>query len=120
VHARPRYTARRQQFQALNATKLAKLLGMVGSSADGEALNAARLADRMVRQAGATWFDLLSEDHESSVDDLIAFCLDHEDRLNFWEHGFLLGIRGRQYLTSKQLAKIDQIVAKLKAGRAAA
>jgi len=93
---------------------------MVGSSADGEALNAARIADRMVRQAGATWFDLLSENPESNVENLIAFCLDHEDQLNFWEHGFLLGIRGRQYLTAKQFIKLDQIVAKVKAGRAAA
>ncbi len=36
-------------------SRLAKLLGMVGSNQDGEALNAARLADNLVRQHGITW-----------------------------------------------------------------
>jgi hypothetical protein len=33
---------------------------MVGSNADGEALNAARLADRLVRDTGITWPDVLA------------------------------------------------------------
>ena len=37
------------------ADRLVKLLGMVGSERDGEALNAARLADKMVHEAGLTW-----------------------------------------------------------------
>lgn len=39
--------------------KLAKLLGMTGSNSDAEALSAARLADRLVREAGATWSDVV-------------------------------------------------------------
>lgn len=46
--------------------RLARLLGMVGSSHDGEALNAARLADRMVRDAGLTWHEVLA-DHDSAT-----------------------------------------------------
>jgi hypothetical protein len=38
--------------------RLARLLGMLGSDHDGEALNAARMADRLVREAGVTWFDV--------------------------------------------------------------
>lgn len=44
---------------ALDRRKLSQLLGMIGSSHDGEALSAARAADRMVKQANATWSDVL-------------------------------------------------------------
>jgi hypothetical protein len=33
---------------------------MMGSDADGEALNAARLADRLVRACGVTWLDVVA------------------------------------------------------------
>jgi hypothetical protein len=36
-------------------TRLIKLLGMMGSIHDGEILNAARLAHRLVKEAGLTW-----------------------------------------------------------------
>lgn len=39
--------------------RLAKLLGMTGSDHDGEVLNAARMADRIVREQGTTWSDVL-------------------------------------------------------------
>jgi hypothetical protein len=42
--------------------RIAKLLGMLGSDHDGEVLNAARMADRLVREQGITWFDVLSVD----------------------------------------------------------
>jgi hypothetical protein len=38
---------------------LAKLLGMLGSSHDGEVLNAARLVERERRRCGKTWEELL-------------------------------------------------------------
>ena len=41
-------------------TRLARLLGMMGSQHDGEALNAARLADKLVREQGITWFNVIS------------------------------------------------------------
>jgi hypothetical protein len=40
--------------------KLIKLLGMIGSSADGEALNAARLANKLVVDRGLTWGQVLA------------------------------------------------------------
>jgi len=40
--------------------RLANLLGMMGSSHDGEALNAARLADRLVRARGLTWHEVIN------------------------------------------------------------
>jgi hypothetical protein len=44
----------------LDLKKLARILAMAGSTShEGEALNAVRLADRLLRAAGATWDDLL-------------------------------------------------------------
>jgi hypothetical protein len=43
----------------MDLDRLAKLLGMIGSNADGEALTAARMADKLVRDAGMTWFDVI-------------------------------------------------------------
>jgi len=42
--------------------RLAQLLGMCGSDNDGEVTNAARLADRLVRQHGSTWLDVIGTD----------------------------------------------------------
>lgn len=46
-------------MSAIDRRRLARLLGMVGSTHDGEALNAARLADRLVRNEGLTWPQVL-------------------------------------------------------------
>jgi len=44
----------------LDLTKLARILGVAGSSSqEGEALNALRLADRMIREAGMVWADFI-------------------------------------------------------------
>jgi hypothetical protein len=40
--------------------KLIQFLGMTGSQFDGEALNAARMANRTLKMAGATWADVLA------------------------------------------------------------
>lgn len=40
--------------------KLIKLLGMIGSSADGEALNAARLANRLIQDRKLSWGDVIN------------------------------------------------------------
>ena len=44
----------------IDQKKLAKFLGMMGSAHDGEALNAARMANKMVAAAGLTWEQVLS------------------------------------------------------------
>jgi hypothetical protein len=74
--------------------RLAKLLALVGSDHDGEALSAARAADRLVRRAGLSWTEALSVDDgltadRSGVATEIAFCLRHPDRLTAWESRFL-------------------------------
>lgn len=45
----------------LDRNRLAKLLGMIGSAHDGEALNAARMAHTLVRTAGVTWEEVLDK-----------------------------------------------------------
>jgi hypothetical protein len=40
--------------------KIARLLGMLGSDHIGERDTAARMADALVRRAGATWFDVVA------------------------------------------------------------
>jgi|SRR5215472_3301796 len=44
----------------LDRGRLAKLLGMLGSTANGEVLNAARAAERLRRKAGLSWPDILT------------------------------------------------------------
>jgi hypothetical protein len=43
----------------IDLTLLSKMLGMTGSSGDGEALNAARLANKLVVQSGRSWADFV-------------------------------------------------------------
>lgn len=45
----------------LDRNRLAKLLRMIGSAHDGEALNAARMAHTLVRTAGLTWDEILDK-----------------------------------------------------------
>jgi hypothetical protein len=51
----------------LDLKKLLGVIAMVGSSHEGEALNALRLADRMLRGAGKRWEDLLSSAHQLEI-----------------------------------------------------
>ena len=45
---------------AFDRNRLAKLLGMMGSEHDGEVINAARQADKLVKTASLTWRDVVS------------------------------------------------------------
>jgi hypothetical protein len=51
----------------LDLKKLGRVIAMVGSSHEGEALNALRRADRMLRDAGMRWEDILSPRHELEI-----------------------------------------------------
>src|ERR1700761_1922300 len=52
--------------KGIDRDRLVKLLGMLGSAHDGEALNAARHIDQMVRAAGADWDGLLRQSVEAA------------------------------------------------------
>ncbi|HVJ55828.1 MAG TPA: hypothetical protein VM689_25425 [Aliidongia sp.] len=68
--------------EALDLDRLRKLLGMLGSSHDGEVLNAARHIDALVKSSGASWQKLIpdasrtrKQEHDDDVirlDQLIA------------------------------------------------
>ena len=95
------------------ADRLAKLCGMFGSNHDGERATAAALADRLLRQQGLTWGDvIIAKPARSTVEEQIDFALHHgEGLLDVWQERFLRGICGRQFLTKKQLLKLEEIVA---------
>jgi hypothetical protein len=76
------------------------------------------LADRLVRTSGLTWQSLLIPKREpETIEAKIDFALHNGDGiLDAWEEGFLRGIKGRQFLTEKQLSKLSCIAAKVRAG----
>jgi len=127
---------------------LARLLGMLGSSHDGEVANAGRLADRLVRGAGMTWFDVLTpqvEHHrrkpepEPERDDpepdwppprptnayaswrrTVTALLSRTELLTAWELGFLHSINERFSLSERQIEVLEDIVRRVALRHAAA
>jgi hypothetical protein len=129
-------------------TRLARLLGMLGSSHDGEVANAGRLADRLVRGAGLTWTDVLTpqvEHHrrkpepEPERDDqepdwppprptnayaswrrTVTALLSRTELLTAWELGFLHSINERFSLSERQFEVLEDIVRRVALRHAAA
>jgi hypothetical protein len=88
----------------------------LGSEHAGERAAAALQADQLLRDRGLTWPDIISRPTDSIEDRIDEALRAGAGVLNAWEEGFLRGIRGRQHLTEKQLAKLDAIVAKVRGG----
>lgn len=97
------------------ADRLAKLCGLFGSDHDGERATAAAKADQLIRSHGLRWADVIAP-VPTETTDRIRFALGHIDVLSRWEHGFLLGIRHKPTLSEKQLAILDDIMAKIGGG----
>lgn len=106
---------------------IAKLLGMVGSAHDAEALTAARKANMLVKAKGATWVDLLTASpappppaspappqphHLTEARDLLKR---GKKVLTRWEHDFLLGIMSFRVLRPAQAETLDGIRRKIAA-----
>lgn len=87
-----------------SALKLAKICARFSSNHDGEALNAARMADRLIRELGLGWHDVLVV--ESRIKP-------RSPGLTKWESDFLSDIRGRSHLSDKQRACRDRILRKV-------
>ena len=110
------------------ADKLAKLLGMTGSSHDGEALNAARMADRLRRDLGLQWSDIIAPPlapqsrHESFRDPgdqnwraIVRYCADHIHLLDAREGNFVRTIaRWHGKPTDKQMKWLRDIADRLR------
>ena len=101
--------------------KLAKLLGMVGSCHDGEALNAARLADRLVREANLTWPAILGAGAAVEPDEWlplhakladVALSPGHREKLTRWELNFVRSVRGFEEISPKQRKTLRRIYEK--------
>jgi hypothetical protein len=71
----------------LDRRRLAQLLGMIGSTHDGEALNAARLADRHLRDRRMSWEEIIlppPPDCSEWLRSDAASRLRHADALEAW------------------------------------
>ena len=95
------------------AEHLARLLGMTGSDHDGEVLNAARLADRFVRQLGLTWFDVIFISQRWQH--MAKVCRERMPELSSREADFIATIsRSRRMPTDKQVAWLTAIYERLR------
>ena len=100
---------------------LAKVLGMLGSSHDGEVINAARKAHELLTAKGTTWPAILGIDMEQPAPELYHLTLAREllgkgkSIITRWERDFLLGIMGHKVLKQKQIETLDGIAAKVEA-----
>jgi hypothetical protein len=109
---------------ASDRERLARLLGMMGSDHDGEALNAARMADRLVRDHGITWIDAITAPvvPQLSTDDTLArfatcaeactFALARAPMLTQWEFDFLRNVAGFSKLSPKQCDTLRRLIAR--------
>jgi hypothetical protein len=116
----------------LDRDRLAKLLGMIGSVFDGEALQAARRAHAIVRAADMTWHEVVNAppavndeatshpefdfEDDDAIGDAIAYCLQCE-ALTPWERKFLASVQAfheHSYLSEKQLTVLKKLVRKAK------
>ena len=96
----------------LDRERLAKLCGMFGSDHPGERANAAAAADRMLRDAGLRWPDVImpalpaptaAQTWAYTTDQAVGFVLERWDLLTDWEIGFAEGVQRQHHpLSPKQ------------------
>jgi len=107
-------------LSVIDRARLALLLGMMGSDHDGEALNAARTAHGMVREARLSWPEILEREPPASnvarlrgdVERLLGHC--RCCRLNPWGRDFLASMAERSGgLSPKQAAALERIKSKV-------
>jgi hypothetical protein len=109
----------------MDADRLAKLLGMIGSDHDGEALNAAKLANKMVGEAGMTWTEVLgrtankmSSDDHSDITDVASVCLEIMRsglRLTMKQRDFIDNIPMFNSPSEKQLSWLSHLLERARA-----
>jgi hypothetical protein len=104
--------------------RLARVCGLLGSEHDGEALAAARQAEKIRKKLGLTWEELLvpSIRHESAdppPEDLTDwrwachFCLERHRSLTSWELNFVATVaRYQKPPSAKQLIILQRLVAR--------
>ena len=102
-------------------TKLAKLCGMFGSDHDGEVINAARAAHKLLLQNGYSWEDFFARDTQPQQYEPKTGLSEHqhfgrvmladagEDLFSEWELGFLESVSYRSSLSFKQQTVFDRL-----------
>ena len=120
--------------------RLSKLLAMFSSTFDGEIVNAARAAERLVKARGETWETIIvnggthtaqgtagepppkggarepprkPRSYRSDFQDEIDACIAKGNLLTPWEREFLTSISDRMSLSEKQRGILDRIKTKL-------
>lgn len=101
------------------AVRLAKLLGMLGSSHDGERASAAKMAHKALTEAGLTWPIVLGLEGVYLPDaEKIEACASWLDQLDDWDRRFIVSLHGQvqqgRSLSDKQVAVLERILAKVK------
>jgi hypothetical protein len=112
-------------------TRLAQMLGLLGSDHAGERDAAGLAAHRMIRQRGLTWHDVLTPslpppDHERRADHgtdplrsdwraMAAACLRFPHLFDQRERKFLSGLQRFRQLSAKQHAILVRLVTRLRA-----
>ena len=113
------------------ASKLVKVLGMLGSVHDGEVAAAGRRADAMVKGAGLSWGDVIAPAaprpepppqrpqrrwrRPTSPSDTAALCLLWPEVLTDWETNFCRSIVGRRRISAKQTDVLERLAHKVEA-----
>jgi hypothetical protein len=112
------------------ADKLVKVLGMLGSTFDGEVAAAGRRAHAMLKDAGLMWSDVVvpaaprpEQPRQSSrrwrrptsPSDTAALCLQWQEVLTGWETDFCRSIVGRRRISAKQTVVLERIARKVEA-----
>ena len=96
--------------------KLAKVLALLGSDREGEALAAARAAARLVKLRGISWRDVVEPPAiEKALPELgtwrqtVARCMERPGSLRAWEVGFLRDLPAFRRLSTKQRYCLKEI-----------
>ena len=109
------------------AARLAKLLGLIGSIHDAEALAAARKANEFVHLNGLTWPDVIRVEtsRRREVDPHrdwrleLDLCVEHIESLNGRDQDFIRSLRSTERWrepSAKQMAWLGDIVTRLRRG----
>lgn len=122
------YNNTKRKAQGDFASRLAKILGRLGSDSDHEVIVAARTAEKMVRGANTTWDAVIVNPSSTrttrqaeacrapTLQQTVERCLRHSSRLTDFERDFLGSIAMRRApLTEKQQNILNQILEKVEA-----
>jgi hypothetical protein len=95
----------------LPRSKLAAVLGLLGSEHDGEVVAAGRMAERIRREANVTWSDIIappggpgsrSADVPPAWDVMVAVCRAGPAGQTLWERHFLSELSGYRHAPSER------------------